>query len=154
MEMLFIALSHFLCIFIPFTGEIMCLIKGASLEPQVYTVYAPNYPSFLFIYFCLFRAASGHMEVTRLGVELELQLPASARGTATPDLSCICNLHHSSRQHRILNWARPGIEPATSWLLVGFVSAAPRWEFSRIISLESARFCIVNIGVLRVLDRV
>ena len=24
--------------------------------------------------------------------------------------------------------ARPGIEPATSWFLVGFVSTAPPWE--------------------------
>ena len=41
------------------------------------------------------------MEVPRLGVELELQLPAHA--TATSDLSCICDLHHSLRQRRILN---------------------------------------------------
>ena len=29
-----------------------------------------------------------------------------------------------SLTHRV----RPGIEPATSWFLVGFISAAPRWE--------------------------
>ena len=34
-------------------------------------------------------------------------------------------LHHSSQQPQILNPLRPGIEPATSWFLVGFVSAAP-----------------------------
>ena len=28
----------------------------------------------------------------------------------------------------LTHWARPGTEPATSWFLVGFVSAAPRWE--------------------------
>ena len=43
------------------------------------------------------------MEVPRLGVELELQLPAYATATATPDLSCICDLLHSLRQCRILN---------------------------------------------------
>ena len=42
-----------------------------------------------------------HMEVPRPGFELELQLLATA--TATTDLSCICDLHHSSWQHRILN---------------------------------------------------
>ena len=31
-----------------------------------------------------------HVEVPRVGVELELQLPACT--TATPDLSCICDL--------------------------------------------------------------
>ena len=43
------------------------------------------------------------MEVSRLGVELELQLPAYATATEKWDLSCICNLHHSSQQSRILN---------------------------------------------------
>ena len=31
---------------------------------------------------------------------------------------------HSNTQS-LTHWARPGIEPATSWFLVGFVSAAP-----------------------------
>ena len=41
------------------------------------------------------------MEVSRLGVELELQLPAYT--TAMQDLNRVCDLHHSSRQHQILN---------------------------------------------------
>ena len=44
-----------------------------------------------------------HMEVPRLGVQLGLQLPAYTTATARQDLSLICDLHHSSRQHRILN---------------------------------------------------
>ena len=44
-----------------------------------------------------------HMEVPRLGVKTELQLPAYATATATPDQSCICDLHHSSQQGQILN---------------------------------------------------
>ena len=43
------------------------------------------------------------MEVPRLGVQSELQQPASTRGTATGDPSHVCNLHRSSGQHRILN---------------------------------------------------
>ena len=38
-----------------------------------------------------------------IGVEPELQLPAVARATAMRDLSHIFDLHHSSRQHQILN---------------------------------------------------
>ena len=38
-----------------------------------------------------------------LGIKSELQLPAYATATATPDLSHICDLHHSSQQHQILN---------------------------------------------------
>jgi len=43
------------------------------------------------------------MEVSRLGIESELQLPAYATATATWVPSHVCDLHHSSRQHRILN---------------------------------------------------
>ena len=43
------------------------------------------------------------MEVPRLGVELELQLLAYTTDMAMWDPSCICDLHHSSWQHRILN---------------------------------------------------
>ena len=43
------------------------------------------------------------MEVPRLGVRSELQLLAYTTATATPDPSFVCNLHHSSWQHQILN---------------------------------------------------
>ena len=43
------------------------------------------------------------MEVPRLGVELELQLPAYATAEATPDPSRICDLCSSLGQHQILN---------------------------------------------------
>ena len=67
------------------------------------------------------------MEVPRLGVQSELQLPAFA--TATQDSSCVCDLHHSHSNVRSLaHLVRSGMEPTTSWFLVGFVSAAPRRE--------------------------
>ena len=66
------------------------------------------------------------MEVPRLGVESELQLLAYSTATAMPDSRRICDLHHSAWQRWILNpLAKPGIKPATSWFLVGFVSAEP-----------------------------
>ena len=57
----------------------------------------------LFIYFCWLGPHLQHMEVPRLGVEWELQLPATATATAMPEPSRVCGLHHSSRQHQILN---------------------------------------------------
>ena len=44
-----------------------------------------------------------HMRIPRLGGELELQLLVYITATATHDLSCVCDLHHSSWQHWILN---------------------------------------------------
>ena len=43
------------------------------------------------------------MEVPRLGVELELHLPAYTIAAATGDLSLVFHLHHSSGPHQILN---------------------------------------------------
>ena len=60
---------------------------------------------------------------------MELLLPAYARATEMPDLSCISNYtiaHGNARS--LTHLARPGIEPATSWFLVGFISPAPRQE--------------------------
>ena len=71
-----------------------------------------------------------HMEVPGLGVELQLPLLAYTTATATPDLSHICNLHHSSRRCQILNPLRgPGMEPMSSWILIGVISAEPQQEF-------------------------
>ena len=43
------------------------------------------------------------MEVPRLGLKSELQLPAYTTAIAMQDPSRVCNLHHSSRQRQILN---------------------------------------------------
>ena len=63
------------------------------------------YVSLFFLFFCFLWLHPQHMEVPRLRVKSELQLPAYATTTARPYLSCVCNLHrsHSSRQCRILN---------------------------------------------------
>jgi len=55
------------------------------------------------------------MEVPRLGVESEPQLPTctTADGNAGS----------------LTHWARPGIEPAFSWMIVRFISDEPGWEF-------------------------
>ena len=44
-----------------------------------------------------------HREVPRLGVKSELELLAYTTATATPDLSCIFDLHQSLWQHQVLN---------------------------------------------------
>ena len=54
------------------------------------------------------------MEVPRLGVKSELQLPTYTTA------------HGNTRS--LTHWARPGIEPTTSWFLVGFVYDALQWE--------------------------
>ena len=61
-------------------------------------------PLILFFFFFLFLGPHlKHMEVSRLGAELALEMPAYATATATPDPSSIFNLHHSLGQRQILN---------------------------------------------------
>ena len=69
------------------------------------------------------------MHLPRLGVELDLQLPAYATAAAMPDPSHVCNLRYSSEQCWMLNpRARAGIEPISLKLLVGFATAELQWE--------------------------
>ena len=70
--------------------------------------------SSFFFFFVFLGSLQQHMEIPRLGVELELQLPAYRTTTATPDLSRVYNLHHSSRQHQIPN----SLSKARDWTRV------------------------------------
>ena len=75
-----------------------CLKKNLRLQVFTYFlnfVFVSFFTYFLlFVCFCFFSAALKHMEVPRLGVEMELQLPAyaTAIAIATQDPSCICDL--------------------------------------------------------------
>ena len=64
-----------------------------------------NIVFFCFFFFLIFLGLHPwHMEVPRLRVESELQLPVYATATATRDPSHIFNLlHHSALQHQIPN---------------------------------------------------
>jgi len=65
------------------------------------------------------------MEVPRLGVELELQLPAYPTATATQDLTYTTACSHTGS---LTHSARPGIELSSSWILVRFITTEPRQE--------------------------
>ena len=59
--------------------------------------FSLSFSSFVFLGLHLW-----HMNVPRIGVKSELQLLAYAAATAMPDPSCVCDLHHNSRQCRSL----------------------------------------------------
>ena len=81
----------------------------------------------LFFFFWFLGLHPWRMEVPGPGVKPELQLPASTTATATPDLSRICDLPHSSRQRQILKplrRARDGTHVLTDTRRVGVCWAA------------------------------
>ena len=92
---------------------------------------------FFFFFFLLFRATLVAF-VTRLGVKAELQLTAYTTATATQDPSHICyypTAHGNTGS--LTHWARPWTEPASSWILVGFVNRWAMTETPRILNLCS-----------------
>ena len=59
--------------------------------------------TFIYSFFVFLVPHLRPMEVPRLWVELELQLPAYTAAMATRDPSWVCDLHHNSWQRWILN---------------------------------------------------
>ena len=53
--------------------------------------------------FCFLGPCVQHMEIPRLGVESELQLPTYTIAIAMQDPSHVCDLHHGLWQHQTLN---------------------------------------------------
>lgn len=76
----------------------------------------------LYILFCLLYR--GHIEIPRIGVELELLLLAYTRAIVRPDLSHVCDAHHSS------------------WLF---------WEFYGVV-WNFMLFCLMCLSVLLLLS--
>ena len=68
--------------------------------------------------FCFSGPHLQHMEVSRLGAELELQLLAYTTA------------HSNDRS--LTHQAGSGIKPMSSWILVGFVTAKLLWELQAI----------------------
>ena len=87
------------------------------------------------------------MEVPRLGVQSELQL--SAYTAATQDLSCICDLHHSSQQSWILHpLSKAGDRNHILMDTLDSLTTEPQWEHPQGIfptdyfATQSYFFCI------------
>ena len=79
-------------------------ISNSILNVIRFILFTFFFPIYLFIYLFIYLGMYlKHMEVPRLGVQLELQLQAYTTATAMWDLSLFCDLHHSSQQRQILN---------------------------------------------------
>ena len=85
-------------------------VSWFSKWSEVYSMKVFSFFSFFFFFFhsffffSFFRAATAlYIEIPRLGVTSEVQLPAYTTSTSTPDLSCTWDLRCSSWQCRILN---------------------------------------------------
>ena len=101
-----------------------------------------RYICFLFFWFlsCFLGPHPPNMEVPRLGVELELQPSAYTTATAMWDLSYICDLHHNSRQHRILN----PLSEARDWTCTLIDSSQVRFHWATMGTSTTDTFGVIN----------
>ena len=96
--------------------QYLCLCSADSwmcVQTQIHETFFSALFYHLFIY-CFWGPHLQHMEVPRLGVKSELQLPAYTSATARWDPSRVCELHPSSRECRILN----PLSEARNWTLI------------------------------------
>ena len=80
----------------------------------------------VYFFFCLFRAAPmAYGDSQARGT-----IGAAAAGLHQKHSNAVTVTYTTAHGNAgsLTHWARPGVKPATSWFLVGFVSAAPRWE--------------------------
>ena len=116
--------SWILCDLGPMTEQLkslsFCLCKMGIIIVTTFInkyVFVYVYAAFISFFFfgggsCVFLGPHPqHMEVPRLGVESELQLPAYTTAIITPDPRCICDRHHDSQQSRTLNPLSEGRDP-------------------------------------------
>ena len=108
--------------FTTFTGVHQSSQPNFAASKILYQWFLRNFLSFFF-FFCFLGLYPRDREVSRLGIKLEPQLPAVPQPQQ-------CGIRATSATYTtahgnagsLTHWARPGIEPATSWFLVGFVN--------------------------------
>ena len=78
-----------------------------------------------------------HMEVPRLGTESELQLPAYAAATGTPDPNPSATYTRAcGNTGSLTHWAGPGIELVSLWIPVRFISAEQQRKHLEILIIK------------------
>ena len=91
-----------------------------------------------FSFACFLKPHSWHMEIPRLGVQLECshQPKPQTQQEGIQALSATYTTAHGnagSLTHRV----RPGIEPTTSWILVWFITTELPWKLRSFINLNA-----------------
>ena len=91
-------------------------------------------PPFGYLFFCLFRPAP----VPYGGSQVRGCIGPVAAGQIRAVSATYTTAQGNARS--LIHWARPGMEPVSSWALVRFVSAEPWWERPEQISLFFANY--------------
>ena len=125
--------------------RVVCRKSSCVIEYRTETVafFIESHFIYLFVYFCLFCfiylffcfiylfTFAFSRAPPRLGAKQELQLQAYTRPTAMRDSSRVWDLHHSSRQRRILNPLSKAKDQTCNLMVpsrVRSLTTEPQWE--------------------------
>ena len=110
------AVTPCLCLSFQSVGSTLLCVLTSLMDPRAVA---------FFLFFFL-RAASVAYGGSQARVESELSLLAYVTATGMRDLRCVCdNTSTHSSAGSLSHGVRPGIEPASSQILVGFLTAEP-----------------------------
>ena len=90
---------------------------------------------FFFFFFGFLGLHDWHIDVLKLGVELELPMPQPQEHQIQAASTTYTTTHSYARSLTHCAWS--GIEPASSWILVGFITTEPQQERLRRICVNS-----------------
>ena len=115
-------------------------------------------PVFILFYFILISGLLGAKPMAYRSSQARDRIRAVAASLhhshSTPDLSHVCDLHHSSWQHQILNplsKARDCTE--SSWILVGFIITEPQQELPQpVFSIVMTIHCFLETISILIYD--
>ena len=104
-----------------YLGSLFC-----SIVLYVGLVPVPYWFSFFFFFLGVHLQ---HMEVLRLGVESEHCWPTSQLQQLGLPAASVAYAAAYGNARSPTHWVRPGTDPPSPWILVGFISATPQQEF-------------------------
>ena len=107
--------------------------------------------AFFFFLFVFLGPHPWLMEVPRLGVK-----PWPTPQPQQLGIRAASATYTSAHSHAgfLTHWARPRIEPTSSWILVGFITAEPLWELQVISNSVLSSIPHTHVGKQRVESRV
>ena len=103
---------------------------------------------FILVFLPLLGPLPQHIEVPRLGVSLELRLPAYTTATATQDPSHVCNLHSNAGS------LTQGSNPQSHGSSSDSLTTEPRWELLKLCFCEAVQHGREDFGFCGLMDLV
>ena len=111
--------------------QVLAIVNIAAMNPGVHGAFQMSLFFFFLFYGCIHSTWKFPDQGSNLSYSCQPTPQPQQRGIWAS--SATYNTAHGNAWS-LTHWTRPGIEPASSWILVRFVSTVPEWELPVIFS--------------------